>query len=151
MSPLDESHFPKYIFGLHDPGGQHLMIDKQKQGWVLITEELGADPGGPGGPDYSNLSNQGLGVIVRLNHGYGDKGTIPRSNRYDDFAQRCGNFVEGSQGCHIWIIGNEPNLALEKTSRYHSMSQDVLSRCLFPWTGGDISSDNRHRKFSQSP
>ena len=122
MSPLDESHpfdiaqdkFPKYIFGLHDPGGQHLMVEKNKQGWVLVTEELGADPGGPGGPDYSHLSNQGLGVIVRLNHGYGDKGTIPRSNRYDDFAQRCGNFVEGSQGCHIWIIGNEPNLALER-------------------------------------
>ena len=114
MSPLDESHFPKYIFGLHDPGGQNLMVEKNKQGWVLVTEELGADPGGPGGPDYSNLSNQGLGVIVRLNHGYGDKGTIPRSNRYDDFAQRCGNFVAGSKGCHIWIIGNEPNLALER-------------------------------------
>lgn len=86
MSPLDESHIPKYIFGLHDPGGHHLMLDKNKQGWVLVTEELGADPHGPGGPDYSYLSNQGLGVIVRLNYGYGNKGTIPHSSRYDDFA-----------------------------------------------------------------
>jgi hypothetical protein len=114
MSPLDETLFPKYIFGLHDPGGQHLMVEKNKQGWVLVTEELGADPHGPGGPDYRYLSNQGLGVIVRLNHGYGDKGTIPQSSRYDDFARRCGNFVEGSQGCHIWIIGNEPNLSWER-------------------------------------
>lgn len=114
MSPLDESLFPKYIFGLHDPGGQHLMIEKNKPGWVLVTEEVGSDPPGPGGQDYSGLSNQGLGVIVRLNHGYGDKGTLPHSSRYDDFAQCCGNFVEGSQGCHIWIIGNEPNLPGER-------------------------------------
>jgi len=114
MSPLDESHFSKYIFGLHDPGGQHLMVEKNKQGWVLVTEELGADPHGPGGPDYRHLSNQGLGVIVRLNHGYGDKGTIPQSSRYDDFARRCGNFVEGSKGCHIWIIGNEMNMGNER-------------------------------------
>ena len=114
MSPLDESHFPKYIFGLHDPGGQNLMVEKQKQGWVLVTEELGADPHGPGGPDYRYLSNQGLGVIARLNHGYRDNGTIPRSSRYNDFAQRCGNFVEGSKGCHIWIIGNETNLPGER-------------------------------------
>lgn len=131
MSPLDESHFPKYIFGLHDPGGQHLMVEKNKQGWVLVTEELGADPGGPGGPDYRHLSNQGLGVIVRLNHGYGDKGTIPHSSRYDDFAQRCGNFVEGSKGCHIWIIGNEPNLAWERPGGPNGevITPELYARC----------------------
>jgi hypothetical protein len=131
MSPADESHFPKYIFGLHDPGGQHLMVEKNKQGWVLVTEGLGADPHGPGGPDYRHLSNQGLGVIVRLNHGYGDKGTIPRSDRYDDFAQRCGNFVEGSQGCHIWIIGNEPNLSWERPGGPNGevITPELYARC----------------------
>ena len=131
MSPLDESYFPKYIFGLHDPGGQHLMAEKNKQGWVLVTEELGADPHGPGGPDYRHLSNQGLGIIARLNHGYGDKGTIPHSNRYDDFAQRCGNFVAGSQGCHIWIIGNEPNLAWERPGGPNGevITPELYARC----------------------
>lgn len=131
MSPPDESHFPKYIFGLHDPGGQHVMVEKNKQGWVLVTEELGADPHGPGGPDYRHLSNQGLGVIARLNHGYGDKGTIPRSDRYDDFAQRCGNFVEGSQGCHIWIIGNEPNLSWERPGGPNGevITPELYARC----------------------
>ena len=131
MSPLDESHFPKYIFGLHDPGGQHLMVEKNKQGWVLVTEELGADPHGPGGPDYSHLSNQGLGIIVRLNYGYGDKGTIPHSSRYDDFAQRCGNFVEGSRDCHIWIIGNEPNLAAERPGGANGqvITPELYARC----------------------
>ncbi|MBC8249146.1 MAG: hypothetical protein H8E90_05660, partial [Anaerolineales bacterium] len=131
MSPSDESHFPKYIFGLHDPGGQHLMVEKNKRGWVLVTEELGADPLGPGGPDYRNLSNQGLGVIVRLNHGYGNKGTIPHSSRYDDFAQRCGNFVAGSKGCHIWIIGNETNLALERPGGLNGevITPELYARC----------------------
>jgi len=131
MSPLDESLFPKYIFGLHDPGGQHLMVEKNKQGWVLVTEELGADPHGPGGPDYGYLSNQGLGVIVRLNHGYGNNGTIPRSDRYDDFAQRCGNFVAGSQGCHIWIIGNEPNLSWERPGGPNGevITPELYARC----------------------
>ncbi len=131
MSPLDESYFPKYIFGLHDPGGQHLMVEKNKPGWVLVTEELGADPHGPGGPDYSHLSNQGLGVIVRLNHGYGNKGTIPHSSRYDDFAQRCGNFVEGSKGCHVWVIGNEPNLAAERPGGANGqvITPELYARC----------------------
>jgi hypothetical protein len=131
MSPLDESHFPKYIFGLHDPGGQNLMVEKQKQGWMLVTEELGADPHGPGGPDYSFLSNQGLGVIVRLNHGYGDKGTIPQSSRYDDFAQRCGNFVAGSKGCHIWIIGNETNMSWERPGGPNGevITPELYARC----------------------
>lgn len=131
MSPLDESHFPKYIFGLHDPGGQNLMVEKQKQGWVLVTEELGADPHGPGGPDYSYLSNQGLGVIVRLNYGYGDKGTIPHSSRYDDFAQRGGNFVAGSKSCHIWIIGNEPNMSWERPGGPNGevITPELYARC----------------------
>jgi len=131
MSPLDESLFPKYIFGLHDRGGQNLMVEKNKRGWVLATEELGADPHGPGGPDYSNLSNQGLGVIARLNYGYGDKGTIPRSDRYDDFAQRCGNFVAGSQGCHIWIIGNESNLPGERPGGPNGevITPELYARC----------------------
>jgi hypothetical protein len=134
MSPLNESLFPKYIFGLHDPGGQNLMVEKQKQGWVLVTEKLGADPHGPGGPDYRYLSNQGPKVIVRLNHGYysDDKnGTIPRSSRYDDFAQRCGNFVEGSKGCYIWIIGNEPNLPGERPGAPNGqvITPELYARC----------------------
>ncbi len=131
MSPLDESHFPKYIFGLHDPGGQHLMVEKNKQGWVLVTEKLGADPHGPGGPDYGYLSDQGLGVIVRLNYGYFPDGTIPHSSRYDDFAQRCGNFVAGSRGCHVWIIGNEPNLSWERPGGPNGevITPELYARC----------------------
>ena len=106
--------YPPYIFGMHDRGGEHLMLEKKRRGWVLITEELGADPNNPNGSNYTDLTNKGLGVIVRLNHGYGSAGTIPHSSQYDNFARRCGNFVQDSPGCHIWIIGNEMNLANER-------------------------------------
>ncbi|MCD6290925.1 MAG: N-acetylmuramoyl-L-alanine amidase, partial [Anaerolineae bacterium] len=103
-----------YIFGIHEEGGERYMLAKGKPGWIVFTEELGADPNNHTGRDYRKWSDQGLGVIVRLNHGYEPNGTIPHSSRYADFAQRCANFVAASQGAHIWIIGNEPNLSGER-------------------------------------
>jgi hypothetical protein len=106
--------YPAFIFGMHDRGGEHLMLQKGKRGWVLVTEAIGADPGNHGGSNYTDLTNQGLGVIVRLNHGYRDAGTIPNSAQYENFARRCGNFVQASPGCRIWIIGNEMNFSAER-------------------------------------
>ena len=36
--------YPPYIFGLHDPGGEHLMLEAGRPGWVLVTEAIGANP-----------------------------------------------------------------------------------------------------------
>ena len=104
---------PPYIFGIHDPGGEYLMEEKGKTGWVLVTEEIGHNPNDMSGGNYSSIESHGHGVIVRLNNGYGSTGTIPLPQYYDEFAIRCGNFVQASGGCHIWIIGNETNLACE--------------------------------------
>jgi len=105
---------PPYIFGIHDPGGEYLMQEKGRTGWVVVTEAIGHNPGDWSGPDYSSITAGGHGVIARLNNGYGSSGTIPRPEHYGDFAQRCGNFVQNSSGeAHIWIIGNEPNLGCE--------------------------------------
>jgi hypothetical protein len=106
--------YPPYIFGMHDRGGEHLMLQKDKRGWVLVTEAIGADPGNQNGSNYTDLSILSLGTMVRLNYGYGTAGTIPHSSQYDNFARRCGNFVEASPGCNVWIIGNEMNLAAER-------------------------------------
>jgi len=100
-----------FLYGIHDRGGAHLLRGK---GWVVQTEELGCDPNNWGSQSYRDLADAGLGVIVRLNNGYGDKGTIPVLEQYPAFAKRVGNFVEKSTGCHIWVIGNEPNLAYER-------------------------------------
>ncbi|MCB0182345.1 MAG: hypothetical protein KDI62_29240, partial [Anaerolineae bacterium] len=105
----------RFIYGLHDPGGEHLMIvNGQAKGWVLVTEEIGSEANDRGSADYRNIADRGLGVIVRLNQSYGSNGTIPREERYPEFAQRVANFVAGSQGAHIWLIGNEMNLEREQ-------------------------------------
>jgi hypothetical protein len=106
--------YPPYIFGMHDRGAEHLMLQKNKLGWVLVTEAVGTNPQDQSGTSYTDLSSKGFGVISRLNNGYGTAGTIPYSHQYDDFARRCGNFCQASPGCHIWIIGNEMNLAWER-------------------------------------
>ncbi|NOZ28102.1 MAG: hypothetical protein GXP39_08625 [Chloroflexi bacterium] len=109
--PLRDS---PYIFGIHEEGGERYMLAKGKPGWIVFTEELGADPNNHSGRDYRPWSDQDLGIIVRLNHGYEPNGTIPYSSQYEAFAQRCANFVAASRGAHIWIIGNEPNHAVER-------------------------------------
>ncbi len=123
--------YPPYIFGMHDRGGEHLMLEKGKRGWVLVTEALGSDPNNHSGSNYTDLTNKGLGVMVRLNNGYGTGGTIPVSAQYDDFARRCGNFVQASPGCHIWIIGNEMNLAWERPGGPNGqvITPDLYAEC----------------------
>lgn len=98
-----------YIYGLHDPGGEQIMGDANRRGWIVFTEEIGSDPGNMAGKDFRLWSSQDYGVICRINHGYGAAGTIPTSNRYEDFALRVANYVAASPGCKIWIIGNEMN------------------------------------------
>lgn len=102
-----------FLYGIHDPGGEHLMLEMDTPGWVLVTEAIGYNPENKRGRDYTHLTQQGLAVMVRLNAGYGGVGTLPAEQHYEAFAQRCANFVEASAGAHIWIIGNEPNHPIE--------------------------------------
>lgn len=102
-----------YIFGLHEPGGESHMAAKGKKGWIVFTEGIGHDAGATGGGNYEGFSNAGYGVIVRLNNGYGTEGTLPCESDYDAFAARAASFVASSSGSHIWVIGNEANLAAE--------------------------------------
>ncbi len=111
MSRLFESD---YLYGLHDPGGEQIMLDAGTPGWIVFTEGIGHDSNNRNGADYRAYSNRGLGVIVRLNNGYYPEGSLPNSRDYAAFAQRCANFVANSPGCKIWIIGNEMNYAIER-------------------------------------
>ncbi len=108
--PLFDS---EYLYGFHDPGGEHIMLEQGIPGWVLFTKAIGRDPQDMGGDNFSAYSGKGLGVMVRLNHGYGGLGTIPFQDQYQPFAQRCANYVRNSSGAHIWIIGNETNHPIE--------------------------------------
>ena len=113
-SPAATNFFAPYIYGLHESGGEHLMLEAGRPGWVVELASVGLDGGGNSPADFTRLSGQGLGVIVRLHNGYEPNGCIPPPAFYDDFAESCARFVARSAGCHIWIIGNEPNHAAER-------------------------------------
>ena len=102
------------LYGFHDPGGESLMADAGIFGWLLFTEAIGCEPNDMSGKDFSQWSNQGFGIIVRINNGDTPGGTIPASSRFGDFAIRCANYVRNSVGAHIWIIGNETNHPIER-------------------------------------
>jgi len=102
----------KWIHGVHDTDGSNLMSDEP--GWIVVTEAIGCDPKDHTSRDYSQWSDKGFSILVRLNNGYSPAGTIPRPEQYDDFATRCANFVEASKGIYAVIIGNEPNHANER-------------------------------------
>lgn len=113
----------KYIFGIHDPDGGGLVA---KPGWVVVSA-LAGDPGG----DFSGLVSQGIGVIVRLNNGYGSDGTLPNSSQYAAFAQKCAAYVAASRGAKIWIIGNETNLAFERPGNDNGNGGEIITPTLY--------------------
>lgn len=103
-----------YIFGIHEPGGEALMLTAGHPGWILFAEVLGHDPADLSGVDYTSYTSQGLGIIVRLDHGEEPEGVIPHSSQYEAFARRVANFVNTSRGARIWVIGNEMNYAISR-------------------------------------
>lgn len=131
-APALPDFFAPFIYGLHESGGEQLMLDAGRPGWVVELASVGLDGGGDTPADYTRLSSRGLGVIVRMHNGYEPNGAIPPPAFYDDFARSCARFVARSAGCHIWIIGNEPNHAAE---RPHGMMitpfqyADCYTRC----------------------
>ena len=122
-----------YLFGMHDRGAEPIMAAAGRKGWVLVNEIVGRDPNDTSGGSYQDLADHGFGVIVQLDHGSGPAGTLPSSEHYDDFAARCGNFVRKSNGCHIWIIGHEPNAGQQRpehgTAREEVITPQLYARC----------------------
>ncbi|MCS6915574.1 MAG: hypothetical protein RMK29_00295 [Myxococcales bacterium] len=106
LATASSSTEPDFIYGIHDPGGEHLM--GSHRGWILFTVQCSDAP-----RDYRPWSSAGYGVVVRLNHGYGSAGTLPRQAEYQQFADRCASYARLSPGVHYWIVGNETNLPRE--------------------------------------
>jgi len=100
------------LFGIHDPGGESLMGNAGRRGWVVYSESV---------RDVKfHAYNEGYGAIVRLNWGYDTDGTLPCDaqladgrHAYDDFAQKAAAFVTASSGASIWVIANEANIGAE--------------------------------------
>lgn len=94
-----------------DSTGADLM--RGDPGWIVFTEAIGSDESDMSNGNYASYTDQGFGVIVRLNHGYGDSGTLPIESRYINFAARVANYIANSTGDVVWCIGNEPNHPVE--------------------------------------
>lgn len=122
----------EYLFGLHDAGGEHLFTEAGRSGWIVFNQAVGCDPADRGGVDFSRWSGQGLGVVCRINHGFPPEGTIPHSSQYEPFARRVANFVAASQGCRIWVIGNEMNYAVERPGVQVDWSRHASTRATTP-------------------
>lgn len=104
----------EYLYGIHGPGGEDLILAAGRTGWIVFTGAIGHDPTDRSGIDFREYSERGLGVICRINNGYEPHGTIPHSSLYEAFTQRVANFVCTSRGCRTWIIANETNYAVER-------------------------------------
>ena len=100
-----------WLYGIHDSGGEHLMLRAGRPGWVITSHSVGHDPDDELGMDFRRFRVHRLGVICTLINGHAPEGTIPISSRYDRFARCCANFVGSSPGCSIWVVGDEPNAA----------------------------------------
>jgi len=126
--PLHKGENP-YIYGLHDKGGEHLMIAPggEAKGWVLVSEAIGSEANETSGGNYTDITSKGLGLIVRLNQSYGTNGTIPREARYPEFAQRVANYAANSQGANIWLIGNEMNFEREQPRQEGSDQAETIT------------------------
>ena len=97
---------PFPLLGLHDREGGEWLAQEGIRGWCLDTVEIGL---APRRLDYTALAAKGVRVLVRLNHGYGSTGTLPREDRYPAFADAVVRTIANSPGAHAFILGNEPN------------------------------------------
>ena len=109
----------RYIAAIHDKN------PLDYQGWEIRVEEVGHNPAHTGGTDYRNSRHT---PIVRFQNGWSPNGTIPLPEHYADFATRCANFVRNSQGCSVWIIGNECNHSSEQPHG-QPITPDLYARC----------------------
>lgn len=99
------------IYGLHDLSERGAQMGVR---WFVDAVAIGHDPNDHSGADYSHWAAMGCEIICRLNNGWNPDGTIPLPELYDDYAQRCANFVQASQGCRVWVIGNEWGNKIER-------------------------------------
>lgn len=91
------------LAGLHDKESTVLGISGT---WVLDTIALSENPQPP-------IYDPAFTWIGRANWGYGSIGTLPVPDQYEEYVARLCAHVRGSQNCHRWVIGNEPNLSRE--------------------------------------
>ena len=96
----------EFTLGIHDYSDDwaNIVRGSNKTAWAIHTTAIGHDRNDRNGGDFRH---PGTTAVVRLNNSYGSGGTIPLPSEYVNFAERCANFVQASQGIEYVVIGNE--------------------------------------------
>lgn len=91
-----------------DPGSLQTALG-HPPGWAVFQRSLFSDATVYRGDDWTGLSDAGTAVICCLEWEPGSGGTVPGFEHLPAFASRCREYVQGTRGCHIWVVGDEPN------------------------------------------
>ncbi|RME01577.1 MAG: hypothetical protein D6812_07815, partial [Deltaproteobacteria bacterium] len=101
-----------FIYGIHSwsPGAATLL--EGKKGWTTETI-LATDPIDVA--RYDQMIAEGYSIILRINNGYNNAGTIPLDPAdYPAFASRCGSIAATlGDRVRVYVIGNEMNAPYE--------------------------------------
>lgn len=91
-----------------DPSGLQSALG-HPPGWAVFQRSLFSDATVYRDDDWTGLSDAGTAVICCLEWEPGSGGTVPGFEHLPAFASRCREYVQGTRGCHIWVVGDEPN------------------------------------------
>lgn len=97
----------RLIYGVHEPMPNDIM----PRGWIVHLVEVGHSNEPHPGIDFSQWAS--YGNILRIQHAWGDGGTLPLPQDDENYIKRVLSLVQNSTACNRWIIGNEPNLSVE--------------------------------------
>lgn len=100
-----------YPHGMHDREGRDIV---PSGGWCLDTVSL---TDGAKSTDYSDLRSD-IRWLVRVNWGYGSRGTYPQPSQMYSYVEAAVEFMRGCQGVWGFILGNEPNHEQERPGGY---------------------------------
>jgi murein DD-endopeptidase MepM/ murein hydrolase activator NlpD len=98
---------PPPLVGIHDEAGGEWM---RQQGMTGLCLCHGNVTDAPAQIDMRHLSDSGIRVLYRLNHGYGGgAGTLPPPDQMADWVNVVAQTIQNARGVWGWIIANEMN------------------------------------------
>lgn len=117
-----------YIQGLHDAHDPSLHAGYP--GWCIVSIHTRNDNADYWNPRIKTMVDSGIKVIVRLNWGYSPEGTIPTHSKYTEFSRLCEQWVRNlPSDIEMYIIGNEPNLAIERPYNFVIIHPENYAQC----------------------
>ena len=101
----------KLLIGLHDIEGGAWLKQKRIKGVCLVLATVQDQPIQL---DFTNLSNAGITVLLRIGYGYADgTGTLPRPDQLAKFEKAVADTLNAAKGVTCSHYGNEINNAME--------------------------------------